>query len=417
MFVTSFYHAVTDAVNDAVPNAVSAASVATPPALAAALSAALLWWMPLTVITRRMRRTPQLHALSDADVAPIDAPMVSVILPARNEAAHIDGCLASLCASEWPALDIVVVDDHSTDDTRARAERIAARDPRVRIVDAPPLPPGWFGKQWACENGAAAARGALLLFTDADTRHHPELIHRLVAIRAARGAELMSVAGKQDMLTVWEQAVQPSVFALLLLRYGGADQVERARSPRDVLANGQCFLISRAGYDAIGRHAAVRQYVAEDLMIAQAVHRSGRRVSLALGAEYLRTRMYEGLGPLLRGWGKNVYAGGRYAMRGGAFGQALYPVLLLAFPLAILAPFVLLAWALSTGAALPLVAFGVVAAGAVLATFAFANALNGDARWRAIYAPLGGLVLLVICVRAVLKRQRVEWKGRDYVAG
>jgi hypothetical protein len=160
------------------------------------------------------------------------------------------------------------------------------------------------------------------------------------------------------LLTIWERAVQPSVFSLILLRYGGTTALERASRASDVVANGQCFMISREGYDAIGRHEAVRHFVAEDVMMAQAVWSSGRRVSLMLGIRQLRTRMYDSLPALMRGWGKNVYAGGRFAMRGGAAGRGLYPLLLLAFPLLLLAPFVALpvalaALALGASAALP----------------------------------------------------------------
>jgi chlorobactene glucosyltransferase len=291
----------------------------------------------------------------------------------------------------------------------------------VRVISAPDLPAGWFGKQWACQVGAANASGTLLLFSDADTRHAPDLITRLVAARASRDAELMSVAGRQDMHTLWEWAVQPSVFALILLRYGGTTSLEQARQVSDVIANGQCFMISREGYDAIGQHAAVKGFVAEDLMIAQAVWRSGRRVSLMRGVHQLSTRMYDSLPALMRGWGKNVYAGGRFAMRGGAVGRALYPLLLPLFPLALLLPFVTLLAALiatlsGSVSAQPWLLWSSIASLGVLWTFAMANRLNVDPIYRACLAPLGAAVLLAICLTAVVRGRKVEWKGRDYVA-
>jgi hypothetical protein len=188
-----------------------------------------------------------------------------------------------------------------------------------------------------------------------------------------------------------------------------------------VVANGQCFLLSREGYDRIGRHEAVRDFVAEDVMIAQAVHASGRRVSLALGVGQLRTRMYDGLASLVRGWGKNVYAGGRFAMRGGAVGRALYPFLLLSFPLALLAPFMALAAApaLSAGGVGDMgswFAWGATGTVGVLATFVGANVLNRDPWWRALLAPLGAAILLAICGLAIGRGRHVSWKGRGYLA-
>jgi chlorobactene glucosyltransferase len=388
-------------------------------ALLPAFVSGAIWWVAPALLAWRSRATPSLTDASADPPAAALAPRVSVILPARNEAAHITACVRAIRQSTWPNLELIVVDDHSTDGTGALAREAALGDARVRVVPAPDLPAGWFGKQWACQVGAEQASGSLLLFTDADTRHAADLVTRLVAVRAQRDAELMSVAGRQDMVTVWEQAVQPSVFALILLRYGGATALEGARRASDVIANGQCFMISRAGYDAVGRHEAVRAFVAEDLMMAQAVWRAGRRVSLVMGVDQLSTRMYDGLGPLMRGWGKNIYAGGRFAVRGGALGRLLYPLLLPLFPLALLAPFVTLLAALaqlaSGHAAGSLLAWSVLASSGVLCTFVLANRLNRDPIGRALLAPLGALVLLVICLQAIGRGRRVAWKDRDYV--
>lgn len=231
----------------------------------------------------------------------------------------------------------------------------------------------------------------------------------------------MSVAGRQDMVTVWEQAVQPTVFAMILLRYGGTEQLECAARAIDVIANGQCFMLSRTVYDAIGRHAAVREFVAEDLMIAQAVWKSGHRVSLVRGVDQLSTRMYDSLPALMRGWGKNVYAGGRFAMPEGSLMRWAYPVLLPLFPLSLLAPFVVLFVAIvqlifGTASSVAIISFAFVSSVGVLATFAQANRMNRDPIHRALFAPLGAAILLAICVVAVARGQHVSWKSRDYVA-
>lgn len=379
------------------------------------------WWITPFVLGRRMGATPSLDEESATPSRDTPIPRVSVVLPARNEAAHIDACMRSIVASNWPNVELIVVDDHSTDCTGDIARRIAASHECVTIVSAPALPPGWFGKQWACQTGASHATGSLLLFTDADTRHAPDLITRLIATKVRRGAELISVAGRQDMLTIWERAVQPAVFVLILMRYGGADTLEQAQRATDVIANGQCFMVSREAYDAIGQHAAVKSFVAEDLMIAQAMWRSGRRVSLVRGVSQLSTRMYDGLAPLMRGWGKNVYAGGRFSIPGGTIGRALFPILLPLFPLTLLMPFVVFVvavfgFATSSISSDVLLAWSALASAGVLGTFAVANKLNGDPMRRGLLAPLGAAVLLAICILAVLRGNRVSWKDREYVA-
>ena len=394
---------------------------------AAAILAASPWVAAPLFLARRLRTTPSLDDidlaldLAAATATSAPAPRVSIVLPARNEAAHITACIRSIRASTWPDLELIVVDDHSTDGTGALARAATDGDVRVRIVEAPKLPAGWFGKQWACQSGAAHATGSLLLFTDADTRHAPELVERMVRMRERRNAELLSVAGHQAMGTVWERAVQPSVFTLILTRYGGAEAMERATNRRDVVANGQCFMLSRRVYDAIGGHEPVRGFVAEDVMMAQAIQARGDRVSLALGINQLSTRMYDGLRSLMKGWGKNIYAGGRHAMWWGAVGQWLYPLFLLSFPLGILMPFVALAWsvgALVTGHAVGagLLLWSIVTSAAVLTSFAAANRINGDPIRRALFAPLGGAIVLAICVAAILRGNNVRWKDRGYVS-
>lgn len=398
---------------DLVPSTVLSVSVA--------ILTALPWWISPALVAGRLRNTASLDDVDDTPPSAKLAPRVSVILPARNEAAHIASCVRSVLSTSWPNLELIVVDDHSTDHTAQLARDAAAGDLRFTLVRAPDLAPNWFGKQWACQAGQAQATGDLLLFIDADTRHAPDLISRTVRLRAERGVELMSVAGRQLMETIWERAVQPSIFTLILTRYGSGAAMERATTASDVIANGQCFMLSRKAYDAIGGHFAVRDFVAEDVMMAQAIWTQGQRVSLALGVQQLRVRMYDGLGALVQGWGKNVYAGGRFAMRGGAVGRAIYPLVLLTFPLGMLLPFVVLfasVVALMLGqpwAMRGLIWSGIATAG-VLASFVIANRLNRESAWRAVLAPLGALVLLWICVTAIARGRNVRWKGRGYVA-
>ena len=391
--------------------------------LSAALAAlsAVPWVAAPMVLAGRLRTTPTLDDIDVATATADPVPRVSIVLPARNEAAHISACIQSIRASTWPDLELIVVDDHSTDGTGALARDAAAGDSRVKIVGAPELPVDWFGKQWACQSGAAHATGSLLLFTDADTRHAPDLVGRMVRMRERRRAELLSVAGHQAMGTVWERAVQPSVFTLILTRYGGAEAMERATDPRDVVANGQCFMLSRRVYDAIGGHEPLRGFVAEDVMMAQAIQARGDRVSLALGINQLSTRMYDGLSSLMKGWGKNMYAGGRHAMWWGAVGQRLYPLFLLSFPLGVLMPFVMLGWCVAVGliggvVGTALLLWSIATTAAVLTSFAAANRINGDPVRQALLAPLGGAIVLAICLVAISRGNNVRWKDRKYVS-
>jgi glycosyltransferase involved in cell wall biosynthesis len=308
------------------------------------------------------------------------------------------------------------VDDHSTDATGAIAAELAARDPRVRVVTPPPLPPDWFGKQWACDTGARAARGAVLGFLDADTWQAPDLVSRAVNAMRARGADLLTVASTQEMGTLWEKLVQPQVFYMIWARYGGTEVVNESPRAGDKLANGQCMFFRRDAYDAMGGHAAVRDKVAEDLALAQRWFLAGRRVTMVLGLSQLRTRMYTSLRELVEGWGKNIYAGGRDAVPFGALGRAIYPLMLLLPPLSGIVPPLLLALGLAGVVGHGVLVWAAIVTGANLLWWLAVYAWLAMSPLYALLHPVGAGALLYIALRAIGRGQRVRWKGRDYQA-
>lgn len=374
----------------------------------------LPWVIPPIVVLIRARNSRSLDDIS-ADVAP-PAPFVSVIIPARNEQRNVEQCLRSVLSSRYPSFEVLVVDDHSSDGTGDLARAIAAEDARLRVIDAPDLPVDWFGKQWACATGAAAARGELFVFTDADTRHAADLLPRVVNAIRERNADLLSVAGHQDMHSFWERVIQPQVFALLAARYGGTERVSRATRPEDAIANGQFIAVWRAPYEALGGHAAVRNLVAEDMALAQAFIRAGRRMVLLFATQQLSTRMYTSFREIVGGWGKNIYAGGRKAALGGAAGRAVYPFLLLGLPVVSLIPpvvLVLAAVGVLSGAWL---IWSAIAVGVALAFWAALYRFMGEPIGYATLYPLGMVMLLYIAIGALVRGQRVEWKQRTYLS-
>ena len=343
-----------------------------------------------------------------------ELPLVSLVIPARDEGRNIRRCVESALASTAPALEVVVVDDHSTDDTGVIVAELAARDTRLRAVTPPPLPVGWFGKQWACNAGAHVARGAILGFLDADTWQAPDLVPRVVSAMRARGADLLTVAGAQEMGSFWERLVQPQVFAILGARYGGTEVVNASRHAANKIANGQCMFFRRDAYDAMGGHGAVREKVAEDLALAQQWFSAGRRVTMVLGLSQLRTRMYTSLRELVEGWGKNIYAGGRDAMPLGAWGRAVYPVLLVLPALSGLVPPIILALALTGGAGQGVLLWAAIVTGVNLLWWLLVYTALRLSPLYALLHPLGAAALLYIALRAIVRGRRVRWKERDY---
>ena len=379
-----------------------------------AIPLSLPWIVPPLVTYFRLRHSRSLDDESDIPLA--NPPLVSVIVPARNEAHNIARCVSSILSTTYPNLELIVVDDSSTDGTVEIAREAAEDDPRARVITCPPLPEGWFGKQWACATGAKVARGSVLQFTDADTVHGADLVTRSInAMKRAR-SHLFSVAGRQELGGFWERVIQPQIFTILSMRYGGTESVTQATSVSNKIANGQCIFVTHDSYDAIGGHASVRSSVAEDLMLAQRFFAARKRVVLMLGVSQLSTRMYASLGEIISGWRKNVFAGGLDSVPFGRMGRTFFPLVLLLPPIMQLFPVL----------ALILGAFGVATPGLML--WATICAVTTLAWWIVVYVtigenplyalayPLGALVLLYIFVTAVIRGRRVTWKGRTYIS-
>ncbi len=367
---------------------------------------ALPWLVPFASLFRLASNQPNL-----SDVPPATGTPVSVIVPARNEAAAIETVVRSVLASTYQPLELLVVDDRSTDETAAIVQRLATEDARLRLVRGEPLPEGWYGKPWACLQGYRAARGDLLLFTDADTRHAPELLGRAVGALQAERADLVTVAPRQRCETFWERLVMPQIWLLLALRYHPSS-VNRARHERDVIANGQFILLPRESYEAVGTHEVVRHEVAEDLALAQAFHRAGRRIHFAFAERLMETRMYQSLPHLIEGWSKNMYLGGRRSFPEEPVLRALVPVMLLAAFLFWLVPPAILAMSGATAGLGPAAAAATALSALFWALISYGMKVPP---WYGLLYPAGAVVALYIGARSIWRgARRVEWRGRVY---
>jgi glycosyl transferase family 2 len=328
-------------------------------------------------------------------------PVVSVIVPARNEDACFGACLESLVSQTGVNFEIIVVDDGSTD----RTPQIARSFAGVRVIDAGPLPPGWTGKNNAMAAGAKQARGDWLLFTDADTVHKPGSLARAVAEADQHGATLLSYSPEQEVHGFWEKAVMPVIFAELAATYPPTKVNDPAS--RLAAANGQYLMISRDAYEAVGGHAAVATSLLEDVALARAVKASGCKIFFRYGGDAVRTRMYRSFAQLKEGWTKNL--------------ALLFPSPL-RLSLLRLTEFILI-----VGSAAVAITAGArgrwqpAAAAAILAVvlYAFLLGRTRKAHFSSHANVLGLLGLpifshLLLCSRVSYKRGSLLWKGRTY---
>jgi glycosyltransferase involved in cell wall biosynthesis len=225
---------------------------------------------------------------------------VDVIIPARNEEDCLGRCLQSLVAQQGISLQITVVDDGSTDRTRAIAESF----PGVRVLSAGELKPGMLGKVNALVTGATGSLAEWLLFTDADTFHYPGSLAESVREAESRKVALLSYSPEQETATWWEQAVMPLVFADLVQTYSS----ERINDPGDptVAANGQYILVRRDVYEGLGGHRALPLNILEDVELAKLFKVSGHRIWFRYGGGLVRTRMYRTFSAMWEGWSKGL---------------------------------------------------------------------------------------------------------------
>lgn len=339
--------------------------------------------------------------------APERLPPASILVPARNEEASIDRCVRSLLAQDYPDYEVLVLDDSSEDGTGAALARLAAEDPRLTVLAGEPLPRGWLGKNWACHQLAQRARGQLLLFTDADTCHHPRALADAVATLEAHQADLLTAFPRQEAVSWPERLLVPGLiwtfFVLVPLRLA-----HRSPRPRLSVTSGQFMLFRRSAYEAIGGHEAVRQEVAEDMVLGWRIKALGLRWRAADGSLRVCCRMYRSLRSALDGFGKNLFAGFGYNLPAYIAGWLLAAVL-------VLEPLVVLALRLAGVPIAPL--------STVLAAAAVGNALVlmgmlyprfNFPRYLALLYPLTLLAVIVVAgySLALALSGRTTWKGR-----
>ncbi|MCI4363767.1 MAG: glycosyltransferase [Thermoplasmata archaeon] len=334
---------------------------------------------------------------------PRATPRVSAVVAARNEEADLGACLDSLLAQEYPDLEIIVVDGGSTDGTR---EIVRARGSRVRLLEEPPLPAGWVGKNWACANGARAATGELLLFTDADVRYHPRALVATLGWMEREEADAVTLAPRVETDGFWERVVLP-FYTQMVLTYFRAPRMNRPGS-RAALLNGQYWLVRRRVYEALGGHASVRGYVLEDIQLARELRERGARLRIAWAPDLLSTRMYRDRREMFEGILKNIHGTRFSALRQVGFLAGL--LLFFVVPLALL-PAGLLA------GSLPLVVAGAVLYISLFGKhIGFALGVRERGAYGALFPLAAGFYLVAVSTSLVrgLAGRPLRWKGRNY---
>ncbi len=328
---------------------------------------------------------------------------VSVLIPARNEARVLDDTLAGLHAQDdQRLLEILVLDDQSSDATPEIVRQWSRQDARVNLVEGQPLPPGWTGKNWACMQLAQRAVGDVLVFTDADVHWQPGALRALLDTMQRYHAEMFTAWPTQTTQTWGERLVVPMMM-FVLLAYLPEPGVRLLPFASLSAANGQCLALRRPAYDLLGGHAAVANQVVEDVALARLAKRQGLRLVMALGNHLIEGRMYHNWPEARDGFAKNILAGhGNWPPALALSG--LFHTLLFAWP------WVWLFLAPPGQRAMPLawIALGVLVR-------ALTAAVSGARLRDALLLPVSVLLFWLIAARSLIwhtRRGGPQWKGR-----
>lgn len=341
---------------------------------------------------------------------PTHWPSVSVLVPARNEENNIESCVQSLLNQDYPNLQIWVLDDHSTDNTWQILTRLAACNSQLKILKGESLPPGWLGKHWACHQLAQAVDTDLLLFTDADTRHHPATVRKSVSALTADQLDMLTALPREEVITWGEKLIVPLIswsiftFVPLWLAY---------RLPYSILsaAIGQFMLFRREAYRQIGGHEAVRQHAVDDLALGRRIKVHRLRWRLLDGTQHVYCRMYRNFGEVYEGISKNLFAAFEYGVPQFLFvwnwlGFVFWmPLLILLLPL--------FGWPIGP---LP-IALALTAVGLALFLWGIHHLRFGYPWYLALLYPITILLAVTIAIRsmALALTNRATWKGRTVI--
>lgn len=311
------------------------------------------------------------------------SPLVSIIVPCRNEELNIGPLLLSLKALSGVQTEILVIDDCSTDKTFEAAASIE----NIRVLRAPPKPEGWVGKSWACAFGAKVAQGDYFLFTDADTRHRSDSLLQSLKFLLHEKAELVSAPPYHQCLNWWERGL--GLFHLLPLVAAGFPQTKSANR---IYAIGQYLLISKAAYVTIGGHEALRSSLTEDIDMAKAVCDKGFKYRLFSKASLYEVQMYDTYKEFWQGWTRLL----RLGMKKVSFAAFLEITLVYCL-------FFQFTWVSVAG----------------LLYLGFIQRQHGRfSWWGVLLAPLSLVLFAAVSVAGLLdtlRKKKVTWQGRDYV--
>lgn len=343
-------------------------------------------------------------------------PLVSVVVPFRDEEANLPTLLESLNQQDYPNIEVILADDQSTDSSRKIAENFAKGFPKTRVVSVKARPAGWVGKTWACEEGFRAATGEWILFTDADVRFYKSAIKKAIVFAVAKKLDVLTLMPKILCKSIWAKLIQPFFYHFLLVLYSPL-KVNDVSNPFAYVF-GAFFLIRKSTYEHVGRHEAVKSSIVEDRAIGALAKQKGAKLLMVDGSENYDSVWASTLSDVIHGIERIAsFSINVNPIRGIFFAAGVFITTVLPFLMAPIA----LVWYLQEVAyadIMLLLSLIIVA----LVMIAGSIEVMGPLKLSKVYmvaAPLGGLLFSVAMLTAAYKnafKKQMVWKGRAYTA-
>ena len=337
-------------------------------------------------------------------------PLVSVLVPARNEEVNIENCITSLLEQDYPNFEVIVLNDSSEDGTGDILKSIQQKYPGLKVITGKPLIEGWTGKTYACKQLAEEAKGEWLLFTDADTTHKKSSLKKAMYIALNRNADLLSLFPKNEMKTFSEKLMMPMLYftSFVLLPHYFVDMKGFVKFG---MAVGPFMLFKRSAYDKIGGHESVKFSILEDVNIAKKIKEAGLQLVVADSRSQCTVRMYRNFKEIWNGFSKNIFAGFNYSAPMLFTIDVLY-LLLFFLPFLFLVLYLISGSIASPAAVLVTAQVIILYLIRILLSLKFRLGLIST-----LLHPLGALLVPVIAFnswRWIASGEGAKWKGRVY---
>ncbi len=372
----------------------------------------LVFWIARIHEIRENDRCVPLLYPREGVTLPDNPPLISVLVPAHNEEKVIEKCLKSILAQDYSNLELICVDDRSTDRTGLLVQKLFENRSNCRLVTVKKRLEGWTGKCHALDVASKLARGEWLAFLDADSSLHPKALRICLDEALERRVNLITLTPKFLLGSFWEKAIQPTLASMAAIMFPLA-QVNNPDSPV-ATANGMFFMLTRKAYDRIGGHKNVRDLAVEDIGIGKRVKAAGLGLVFANGQHLLTTRMYSNFAEVFMGWTRILSAAMNYRVSTALKFLAMH--ILVSLPCLILA---LILYSVPAREFMPhswfVLPFACIFA-ITTASARFFDQLGLPRRYSA-YIVLGNLALILMhltIVKKILFQDALHWRGETY---